>query len=215
MQKLYHATTLSQCRDILRDGFRVGMCHAGTKSSPAGIWGCSHPGHSVDRAPLCRGYSFQTENDDDKGIVCGWDCPVVFAWDIEEWRLRTHDLLSDGTRILVHKQPCGTIWDARDRPTSIWIHTGLFERFRNLPSLWHTLQDGTAVACRSKRRRSTSKTPSDLYTAGDAAPMTCGRVCAFANLKAENWKKAGKSRQWYCPTCGQLYAQGKPCTGWW
>ena len=208
MRKLYHATTLSQCRLILRDGFLVGLYHAGSKSSPAGIWGTSCPGHSVDRAPLDRGYSFHEENVD-KGIVCGWDCPVVLAWDIEKETLKTHGELVDGSVIWVHKQPCGTIWDARNKPTSIWIHMSLYERFRNLPSWWHKLQEGTVVVCRSRVRF-----PSDLYKAGDAAPMTCGRVCAFENLRAEQWRQAGESKQWYCPTCGKFYAHCKPCTGW-
>ena len=179
MEKLYHATTLSQSRDILQDGFRVGLYHAGSASSPAGIWGSSHPGHSIDRAPVARGYSCHTDNDD-KNILCGWDCPVVFAWDIEEWRLQTHEMLYDGTRILVHKQPCGTTWNTRDRPTSIWFHIALYERFKILPTLWHTLQEGTAVVCRSE-----SKKPSDLYKAGHAAPMTCGRVCPIDQLETE------------------------------
>ena len=208
MEKLYHATTLSQCRDILHDGFKVGLEHTGSISSPAGIWGCSHPGHSVNRAPLHRGYSFHAENCD-KGIVCGWDCPVVFAWDIETQMLKTHAVLADGSCVWVHKQPCGTIWDARSRPTSIWISMSLYHHLLKLPSVWHELQEGTMVVCRSR-----DKKPSDLYRAGDAAPMTCGRVCAFEQLGAEQWKKARASRQWYCPTCAERCGQSKPCTGW-
>ena len=34
----YHATTLAQSQHILADGFKVGMHHAGTKPSLAGIW---------------------------------------------------------------------------------------------------------------------------------------------------------------------------------
>ena len=209
MAKLYHATTLSQCRLILQGGFKVGLHHAGTKSSPAGIWGCSHPGHSVDRAPLERGYSFDADESVDRGIVCGWDCPVVLAWDIERASLEDHVLLSDGTYVWVHKQPCGTFWDARKRPTSIWIHISLYKRFVELPSWWRKLQEGTAVVCRSKKG-----TPSDLYKAGDASPMTCGRVCSFDRLQEENWTQANESKRWYCPSCGRLYAQNKPCTGW-
>ena len=77
MKKLYHGTTLTQCRDILQGGFSVGMFHKGSLSSPAGIWGCSVPEHCVDRTPLNRGYSRLTTNRADKDIVSGWDCPVV------------------------------------------------------------------------------------------------------------------------------------------
>ena len=207
MEKLYHATTLSQSRCILQEGFRVGLCHEGSISSPAGIWGCSHPGHSVDRAPLDRGYSFHAE-DLDNGIVCGWDCPVVFAWDIEKDALKTHEKLPDCSFIWVHEQQCGTRWDARGRPTSSWIPVSLYSRFLDIPSCWRELQEGTVIVCRAR-----AKKPSDLYKAGNAAPMSCGRVCAFENLEAERWKKATKSRQWYCPTCGSFKAQSMPSMG--
>ena len=92
---------------------------SGSKSSAAGIWGCSRPGHSVDRAPLDRGYSFHAKNVVGKSIWC---------WDIEKESLRTHTTPLDGTCIWVHKQPCGTVWDARNRPTSIWIHSGVYIR---------------------------------------------------------------------------------------
>ena len=207
MRTLYHATTLSQCRLMLQEGFRVGLYHAGSKSSAAGIWGCSCPGHSVDRAPLARGWSRGAENVADKDIVCGWDCPVVLAWAIHKDALKTHSVLVDGTRIWVHKQPGGTRWDVRGRRTSIWIHRGLFKRFMELPSWWPKLQEGTAVACRSRCEK-----PTDLYKAGDAAPMTCARVCSFEKLEAEGWKKASGTGQWYCRSCGELYARCKPCT---
>ena len=56
------------------------------------------------------------------------------------------------------------------------------------------------------------RSPSDLYKAGDAAPMTCARVCSFEKLEAEGWKKASGTGQWYCRSCGELYARCKPCT---
>lgn len=101
--KLYHVATLAQCKNILHEGIRVGLEHPGSKSSQAGIWGCNHPGQSMDRAPLSRGYTF----------LRGWDCPIVLARIIDERHLKTHDTLSDGTCIWVHKLPCGTIWNAR------------------------------------------------------------------------------------------------------
>ena len=207
MQKLFHGTTLAQCQEILQSGFFVGMCHEGSMSSPAGIWGCSVPEHCVDRAPLDRGYSHAATNRLDRGIVCGWDYPVVFAWDLEEERVRKHETLSDGSQICVHKQPCGTIWDARNRPTSIWIHEDLYDRFCRLPSWWPKLQSGAVVACRSRHMQ-----PFDLYQAGNAAPMTCARVCVFEELKANGWRKARESKQWRCPSCDNLKDQGKPCT---
>ena len=207
MKKLYHGTTLTQCRDILQWGFRVGMCHTGSRSSPAGIWGCSVPDHCLDRAPLKRGSSYLASNHADRGIVCGWDCPVVLAWDLEDEKARTHETLSDGSRIWVHKQCCGTIWDARNRPTSIWIHEDLYERFVRLPSWWPMLQNGAAVACRTRYKQ-----PSDLYKAGDAAPMSCGRVCVVEELKAQGWTRARKTKQWYCRSCGIPKDQVRPCT---
>ena len=212
MKKLFHATTLYQCRDILSDGFCVGMYHMGSKSSPAGIWGCENPGHCLDRCPLRRGFSYQAVNEGDRLIMCGWDCPVVLAWNIDKRRIRTHgDPLKDEnrTRVLVHPLPSGSIWNVRDRPTSIWIHKDLYERFKNLPKEWGRLLDGTAVACRSKIQY-----PWDLYEAGKASPMICGRVCDVANLQEANWSRAINSDQWYCPTCGYLrYQKNKPCTG--
>ena len=106
-----------------------------------------------------------------------------------------------------HKQQCGTAWDARNRPTSIWIHIGMYNRFNELRAWWPKLQEGTAVVCRSRL-----KFPSDLYKAGDAAPMTCARVCSVEKLNAEGWQQAVASEQWRCPSCGELSAHCKPCT---
>ena len=55
----------------------------------------------MDRAPLERGLSYHAKNVADKGIVCGWDGPVVFAWDLEKESVHTHKRLFDGTQIWV------------------------------------------------------------------------------------------------------------------
>ena len=99
------------------------------------------------------------------------------------------------------------IIDARNRPTWIWIHISMYNRFRELPSWWPRLQEGSAVVCRSRLR-----TPSDLYEAGKASPMTCARVCSVERLGAEGWRRAGGSKQWRCPACDELHARCKPCT---
>ena len=208
-KKLYHATTLSQCRLILDGGFQIGLHHEGTISSAPGIWGCSHPGHALNRACLDRGWSYTAKAPADNGVVCSWDCPVVFGWDFEEDSLQRHRTLSDGTYVWVHKQPYGTIWNARQRPTSIWLNFALFKRFHELPALWHHLERGTAIVCRSRWQ-----SPRDLYRCGHASPMTCGRVCDVDELHEKQWKRAAASKQWFCPDCGRLLEQGKPCTGW-
>ena len=207
--KFYHGTTLSQCREILQNGFQIGMHHAGTKTSPVGIWGTSHPGHSVERVCLRRGYSYTSENPADKQVICGWDVPVVLAWDIDKDECQSHRKLQDGTIVWVHKQPCNSIWNARERPTEIWIHRELYQRFHKLPDHWRHLQDGTAVACRSRRRFPEE----DLYMCGHASAMTCARVCPFVSLHEAGWKQASATKQWRCPCCDILWNQGKPCTG--
>ena len=109
--KLYHGTTLNQCRTILNEGFRVGLHFKGSESSPTGIWGCSAPGHCIDRVPLSRGYSFNTKNVLDRDVLCGWDCPVVLAWIVEKAGVGLHKVLADGTEVWVYKLLCGSIWD--------------------------------------------------------------------------------------------------------
>ena len=76
---VYHATTLSQCHTICDEGFKVGKWHKGTKSSPCGIWGCDDPGHSFDRCPLTRGWTWSANRSDTSVPMCGWNCPVAFA----------------------------------------------------------------------------------------------------------------------------------------
>ena len=190
---LYHATTLQQCRKILTEGvFRVGLYHKSSKSSPAGIWGTTDPGHSVDRAPLSRGWSCRNRNDEDRNILCGWDCPIVLAWSVERRLLYKHKTLNDAasTRVYCLTAPCNTRWDVRGRATEIWIHNELYRRFRDLPSVWKELQQGGVVACRSRQAK-----PYDLYRAGNASPMTCARICKVEELHEQGWIQVNKTKQ--------------------
>ena len=116
--------------------------------------------------------------------------------------LKKHQKHPDGSQVVVHRQQAGSIWEVRQRPTSIWIHMALYERFIMIPFWWSQLRHGAFVACRSRWR-----SPEDLYGAGHSAPMICGRVCLTMNLKAHGWVKARDTKQYYCPTC----ARG-PCT---
>jgi hypothetical protein len=201
--KLYHGTTLSQCQTILAEGFSVGLHHKGSKSSPCGIWGCDSPGHAFDRVPLSRGWSTIASED----IVCGWDCPVAFGWSFPSHALMTHKHLQTG-KVYVHKLPQGTLWDVNARRTEIWIHRGLFERFKVLPTAWVFLLHGHAVVCRARLG-----TPSDLYRAGHSAPMTCGRICDVREWEAEGWQKASDSKQFFCPSCRHNSLLCRPSTG--
>ena len=200
---LYHATTLSQCHAICETHFDVGRYHAGSASSPCGIWGTSEPGHSVDRVPLKRGWSCDREREPS---MCGWDCPVAFGWLFKKHEITSHKQLATGT-VYVHKLPCGTEWNVLERYTEIWVHAGLWDRFRLLSDHWHSLVLRQSVACRSRLG-----CPQDLYTAGDASPMTCARVCSVSNCATQHWHIANNSEQYRCNCCDLSSTSCRPCT---
>ena len=200
---LYHATTLSQCNAICETHFDVGRYHGGSASSPCGIWGTSEPGHSFDRVPLKRGWSCDSEREPS---MCGWDCPVAFGWPFKKHQITGHKRLATGT-VYAHKLPCGTEWNVLERYTEIWVHAGLWDRFRLLSDHWHSLVLKQSVACRSRMG-----CPQDLYTAGDASPMTCARVCEVSNLATQHWRIANKTEQFRCNFCDFSSTSCRPCT---
>jgi len=197
----YHGTTLHQCRLILQDGFHVGKFHHGSKTAPAGIWGTNNPGHSFDRTPLRRGWSWGRESK-----VSGWDCPVALRWMFHSDELTHRTPVGTGTKS-VFRLPRGETFDVCSRPTEVWLNRDVYRRFRSIATHWDDLQFGRVVLCRARRKH-----PEDIWTAGCAAPMTCCRVVDTLSLDFSRWLKANGTRQYRCPTCDYNYNRGCPCT---
>ena len=84
---------------------------------------------------------------------------------------------------------------------AIIVHRQTLDRYCALPDAWRRLQDGVLVASRAPRYQ-----PGVLFRAGHASPMTCGRVVAYGSSEWFYWHIAGKSGQWICPTCYNLYS---------
>ena len=55
----FHGTTLWQAWQIIEQGFRISFYKEGTITSPLGLWGTTHPGDSLDRAHVARGWTCQ------------------------------------------------------------------------------------------------------------------------------------------------------------
>ena len=197
----YHGTTVHQCRLILQDGFHVGKFHHGSKTFPAGIWGTNNPGHSYDRTPLTRGWSWRREF-----AVSGWDCPVVFRWVFHRHELTHRVRVGTGMKS-VFQLPRGETFDVCSRPMEIWLNMDVYCRFRSISTHWDDLRLGNFVICRARRCH-----PEDIWSAGNAAPMTCGRVVDTRSLEFNRWFKANGTRQYRCPTCDCNYQNGNPCT---
>jgi hypothetical protein len=201
----FHGTTLSQCQYLLKDGFAVGLYHAGSQSSPCGIWGCSQRGDCYDRAHLRRGWSFDNEGQ----IMGGWDCPVVFCWFVREHDLYNHKRLRNGTVVRVLKEPPRQVCTFTAKYTEIHIHMPIYARFKQLPSHWADLQQGRSVVCRACIEH-----PEDLYCAGEGShPMTCARVVSTVSAQSQGWLCANSTHQYRCPECDRLHSQCLPCTG--
>ena len=212
----FHATTLHQCQLILKNGFIVGLHHKGTQSSPCGIWGCDSPGHAYDRCHLARGWSI-SDAANPSGYsgyrtgtrelgVSGWDVPVALCWIEQRSDLRVHVRLKTAN-VLSRNARCGDIIDVRSRETEIWIHRDMYARFNKLKDVWQDLKASRVAVCRARLG-----CPRDLYDAGHASPMTCGRVCRADACVGLGWQKANKTQQWRCPACDKLYSSGLPCT---
>ena len=196
---LYHATTLWQCQLIMQEGFKVGMYHPGSKSSPKGVWGCDQPGHAVDRCPLSRGWSHNAS----ELAVSGWDCPVVIR--TQSLHLKTHKYLENQkARVRVHKSQAALLPLCKHH-TEIWIHQNLFARFRELSTKWAALESGKLVVCRARRYY-----PQDLWKAGHNAPMTCGRTCIANDWQSSLWVIANETRQLRCYFCDHLAKGNRP-----
>ena len=188
---LFHGTTLSQCCDILRDGFVVGLHREGSVNHPSGIYGTDHPGHSFDRVPLTRGWSHGRESS-----ICGWDAPVALCWKLSRDSLKRCGDLRTGTIYCFRAPRYSRVQITGDLRTQIWFHKEIYERFRSMPAVWADLIIGTKVACRAK-----TKEPQVLYNSGSASPMCCGRVVALEDAKQNGWHKAINSHQWICKNC--------------
>ena len=187
-----------KCRQILEYGFDVGCKHAGSKSSPPGIWGTDDPGHSFGRAPEERLFFPPRKH------FGGWDVPVALRMEFPQ-PLKTHRSLVTG-RVLVAPMPRGTRYSVGSR-TQIWLHKGLYERFIILPSHWAGLLSGQLLACRARRG-----CPWELYASGMASPMTCARACRYDDAVRSGWQRANATKQWRCFQCDASYALCRPCT---
>lgn len=201
-QKLFHSTTLDQARSMCTSGlFNVGSFHAGSSTSPCGIWGCDVPGHAVDRAALCRGWS----KSNGEPVVCGWDCPVVFAWLFPAEEISLHKHLGTG-EVYVFKQPPGSRWPIFGRAVEIWVPASMYESMNLLPTKLDHLLNGMLIVCRARRWH-----PEDLWKAGKGCAMTCARTCETDLCIASGWKRAKATAVWTCPRCQERM---KYCLPW-
>ena len=154
----FHGTTLWQANLILAEGFRVGLYHKGSLSSPCGIWGCTRRGDCFDRTDLGRGWSRQAG----EVALSGWDCPVVLCMMVPEHELKKHATLANGTQVrcwshttLSCGASCrfvpGTLVDIVGAYCEIHICVEVYKRFRTLNEKWQQLQQCGFVLCRAAR----------------------------------------------------------------
>ena len=98
--------------------------------------------------------------------------------------------------------PSGDLW-----PVEIAIHKRTYDRYNELPRHWPRLETGDLVLCRSRTKR-----PTDFYTGGHNAPLSCARVSS--DPVADNWREALNTKRWYCPACASNYSRHVgSCTG--
>ena len=194
--KFFHGTSLSTCYKILSDQvFRVGLFRKiGSKDHPTGIWGCSHPGHSLHRSPLDRSWSYTRP----ESKISQWDLPVAMLLPLVGRNFRKVQRLADGHYKLVIPYPADTRVPIVG-PMQVWINREMYDNFGLLNARWHCVANGSMVACRAPE-----KNPFKLYRCGDAHPMTCGRSISRDAAEQHGWTRAKNSREWVCPQCTTL-----------
>ena len=199
----FHGATLWQAQLILEQGFKAGLYHRGTQSSPCGVWGCSCRGDCLDRVHLVRGWSRHAQ----EVGVSGWDVPVVICIIVPRRELYRHLTLKNGTIINCWTQTPDTVIDIATRYCEIHIFADQFKRFRSLNEKWQQLVHGDLVLCRTVRGN-----PAFLFC-DDLGAMTCGRVISTESREFDSWKRAGKTHIYRCPMCDELYSQCWPLSG--
>ena len=141
----FHGTTLWQAMRILTEGFKVGLHHRGSSSSPCGIWGCTRRGDCLDRTHLVRGWSRHAG----EPTVTGWDCPVVLCILVPVGSLYKHESLKNGTEVRCWKMEPGTVVDIAGQYCEVHFFADLYKRFNELYWHWQHLKRGDRVLCRS------------------------------------------------------------------
>ena len=191
--KFFHGTCLSSCYNILSEQvFRVGLWrNVGSKQHPTGIWGCSHPGHSLDRAPLVRSWSFGRESK-----ISQWDVPVAMLLPFRQSEFRAVQPFASGHQRMVIPFDGGTQVSLGGLPIQVWIHYDLYSNFAALNRHWDSVANFSRVACRALPNK-----PRSLYRCGDSCPMTCGRTIQLDAAPEHGWTVGTKSRRWQCPQC--------------
>ena len=198
--RLYHGTTLHQARSILQLGFYLGKYHTGTKTHPCGLWGTDHPGHSLDRSPLMRGWSFTGEP---THHLSGWDCPVALCFTARRSSLKV--LRFDGWRKLCLRGTPGTMLNVRSLRLEIWINRKLYANFNTLTDVWHRIKEGELYVCRAR-----TQCPEDLYNCGSCKAMTCGSYVESRIAYQSGWTRTTNSGQWRCSRCAQNSRMREP-----
>lgn len=201
--KHFHGTTLWQAEQIFNEGFKIGLHHRGSASSPCGIWGCTRRGDCLDRTQLVRGWSRQAG----EAAVSSWDCPVVLCLLVPQGHLYKHSELYNGTEVRCWKWEQDTLVDIGAHYCEIHFFADLYKRFRKMSEQWQQLKNGDFVMCRTVRGN-----PASLFTE-NPGPMTCGRVVSTESLEFAAWKKANGSKQYRCPKCDILHKCGQPLSG--
>ena len=199
----FHGTTLYQAQLILEQGFKAGLHHRGTQSSPCGVWGCSRRGDCLDKVHLERGWSRHAQ----EAGVSGWDVPVVICIIVSRREVHRHKPLENGTIINCWMQPPDTVIDIATHYCEIHIFADQYKRFRSLNEKWEQLVDGDLVLCRTTRRN-----PAFVFCDGKRA-MTCGRVVSTESREFGSWKRASETNIYRCPMCDDLYRQGLSLSG--
>ena len=183
----FHGTCLSNCYAMLEGGhFKVGLHRkGGSAHAPSGIWGCAHPGHALDRAPLVRSWSMKRED-----AMGPWDTPVAIRL---PYKLQK---FANGYTRMVIPYNTGTEVPLTHLRIEVWIHYEMYDNFRRLPDLWTQLLLGEKVACRGILNH-----PENLYRCGNSHRMTCGATVDRAAARSSGWKKAKSSGEWVCRCC--------------
>ena len=93
----HHGCCLSQCFDIMQEGFKVGLYQGrATASSPNGIWFCDTFADALDRCAPIRGYDARN------GFPLGaWSVHVTISWRSNNFT--THATLHNGSRFMVER----------------------------------------------------------------------------------------------------------------
>ena len=192
---LYHGMTLGELHSLLHTRvWTAGHYTPPSVSSPLAIWGCSTLGGGLNKAQAKRGWAHNHQE-----WPTAWDCPVVLGMsNRSESGYGKHGRTKrSGTVVQRDRVDTRTVPFESLNIVTVFIPRGMYYRFEELSTFWPLFQSGEAVLCRTKHKQ-----PEDFFdSGGHGAPWSCGRWVRYDDRLKCQWIKAGKTKQWRCPTC--------------